>query len=272
MKINFHKSAIMIPVADHRTKNTAKNDSSGIPIVTSYKYLGVHIDDTLSFNTLVKQRKSMEDKLKKSTWILNSPLYTGAARYHLFRSLFQSRVWYQLVLISHYSDKAKFWTESFLYRSCLKLFGIKGKPNKQDTLRICLGQGKNDDFLQNEWSAQQTNWLLKQKIEDFQNAASSIGLDVDRDNLERSQEDNWETLKLLCGHEASGIIKWWTSQRFNGFKSNLKCICEQKPLTTTKHILDCHSFSHDFAEASQRFGFVCPNLLKDYLSGNHLRL
>ena len=55
---------------DRRTPDMLDRDIGGIPIVQSYKYLGVIFDDSLNFEEEIATRNKKLKKLGDSKWLL----------------------------------------------------------------------------------------------------------------------------------------------------------------------------------------------------------
>lgn len=76
ISINKNKSAVMVVRQDRRTPDYHHSHVKGIPVVTHYKYLGVHIDDALQYRITMQ---SITDKLTrfrsqiKLTWASKIP-------------------------------------------------------------------------------------------------------------------------------------------------------------------------------------------------------
>ena len=90
---------------DHRTPLPNYNSVHSIPIVKSYKYLGIEIDDTVTFKPAEKElRKSLNlFKTKLSMqWAWRLPL---TMRFTAWSSLITSRFNYGLTCVAIHSEK-----------------------------------------------------------------------------------------------------------------------------------------------------------------------
>ena len=56
----------------------------GFPILESYSYLGVVIDDALNLRLEVKQKKKLQAQLNRATWILSSNDLDLEAKLHIW--------------------------------------------------------------------------------------------------------------------------------------------------------------------------------------------
>jgi hypothetical protein len=65
ISMNQDKSAIMQIVPNQMTKQLKGEKLLDIPKVTSYKYLGIEIDQDLKFTEELKRRKKIKKDLKK---------------------------------------------------------------------------------------------------------------------------------------------------------------------------------------------------------------
>ena len=65
IEVNKDKSAILVVRLDRRTPKDPRTHIGGYPIQTSYKYLGLIIDDSLNFDLEKVRKKQMQHNLKK---------------------------------------------------------------------------------------------------------------------------------------------------------------------------------------------------------------
>ena len=65
IEVNKKKSAILIVRKDERTPLPILREFEGYPILTNYKYLGIHLQDSLKFDIEKKSKEMHESKLKK---------------------------------------------------------------------------------------------------------------------------------------------------------------------------------------------------------------
>jgi Ser-tRNA(Ala) deacylase AlaX len=72
------------------------------------KYLGVLVKDDLNIKTSIKQKKE-EQRQKKVEWILRDQKLSGHTRYHIFTSLFKSKVSYATNIIAIMDEKTTIW-------------------------------------------------------------------------------------------------------------------------------------------------------------------
>ena len=111
---------------------------NGIPVVTSYNYLGLIIDDALKLDLELEKKKYLEKSLSNVRRLINSNKLTNETRYTVWHQLFKSKTWYLLILTSRISPRLRLWGESFLYRGVKSLLNIRGLPNKQKLLQSCF--------------------------------------------------------------------------------------------------------------------------------------
>ena len=100
LMINRGKSGIMITQSDIRITNRDPESIMGIPIVSSYKYLGVHIQSNLTCklqNTnLTNFKKAFLSKLgAKSGYMI-----TGKSRLIIWKSFFLTRAFYGNLILA----------------------------------------------------------------------------------------------------------------------------------------------------------------------------
>ena len=73
IEVNKEKSGIIICRKDKRTKLSPIKDFDGYPVVQSYKYLGVMIDDCLNFNIEKERKQEIREKQKKAIQLFKNP-------------------------------------------------------------------------------------------------------------------------------------------------------------------------------------------------------
>jgi hypothetical protein len=71
---------------------------------------------------------------------------SGHTRYHIFTSLFKSKVSYASNIIAIMDNKTTLWQRDNLYRQCKTLLGIKQMIKREVILELCLGK-KWEEFL-----------------------------------------------------------------------------------------------------------------------------
>ena len=81
----------------------------------------------------------MEKNLKRAAWILSAKHLDLASAYHLWVTLFRSRIWYAAILIASENGEVRNWLSSYMYRSIKSLFRIKGLPSSQRTVAMATG-------------------------------------------------------------------------------------------------------------------------------------
>ena len=70
------------------------------PTADRHKYLGVIIQENLKFTMDIERRNSKENNLKKQNWILRLNQYNSVTKWHLWLSIYKSKVWYQTINLS----------------------------------------------------------------------------------------------------------------------------------------------------------------------------
>jgi len=63
MKINKKKSGLLILRADKRTPELIKGELNAYPVLSSYKYLGIKIDNDVTLRIEKQEMRNKEDKL-----------------------------------------------------------------------------------------------------------------------------------------------------------------------------------------------------------------
>ena len=137
--MNQDKSAIMQIVPSQRNKQLGGNRLFSIPKVSSYKYLGIEIDQDLKFTEELKRRKQIKKDLKKKQWIFMSAKLNDQARYEVWQSLFRSKASYAAEILCYESKPFNKWLKSYNYDGLRQLAKFKGKPNKEVLLKNAVG-------------------------------------------------------------------------------------------------------------------------------------
>ena len=70
LRINKAKSGIMILRESQRQKFSGWNNYMGYPIVKTYKYLGIRMQDDGKLGTDLAHRKEIKQSLKKKMWLI----------------------------------------------------------------------------------------------------------------------------------------------------------------------------------------------------------
>lgn len=73
------------------------------------------------------------------SWVLGDTRLDGASRWHIFQSMFRSKVSYAANLITALDNESMKWMSSFWYRSLKALLSIKDKVDSNKLLEVCLG-------------------------------------------------------------------------------------------------------------------------------------
>ena len=100
-------------------------------VVKSYKFLGLEIDAALQMKLERRRRRELERKLKKAEWILRQKNLSRSAKYHLWTTLFRSKIWYMVIPIAAFSKQIRTWVKTYIYRSLKILFNLKGAVNTE---------------------------------------------------------------------------------------------------------------------------------------------
>ena len=97
----------------------------GIPLLRQYKYLGVEIADDLNMSLDLNVRNTKLAKLRRLGWILQAQQLDGLTKYHLFMSLFRSKINYASNIICIADSKSRTWLKTFYYQAFKNLLNIK---------------------------------------------------------------------------------------------------------------------------------------------------
>lgn len=122
---NKAKSAVLKLRVDNRTPMPTTWNFHDIPLVKEYKYLGITFTDTLKFQMHKSTLGAKERELRATSRILGDLKLDSKARWHIYQSLFRSRVSNGMNLITAIDSEAHSWLKGFTYRSLKLLLGIK---------------------------------------------------------------------------------------------------------------------------------------------------
>ena len=258
--INVAKSAVMIAKVDRRTPDPTNWNFHGIPLKQEYKYLGFNLTPQLGVDVSIQVKNDMDRKLRANEWLLTSPKLDGPARFHIWQTLFRSRVNYSINIASIFNKKIAKWYKGFTYRACLKLLNVKGKPEKERTLRLCLGQSF-EEYLESEQQnsiAHICNSALEYKeperIQIIEQALKEKGIQMPEKEARlvrgaASKHKGYKRIKInlpiktLLKKELTGSqIKWRLGIAFNTGLRELKqskCTCQEEKTISQKHLKEC---------------------------------
>lgn len=138
IELNYLKSATMIIRPDRRTKlhhKTIKN----IPVVESYKYLGIVIDDTAWFTPLKEELDSRLRSYKRQLGMCWSTKIPHTMRYLTWSTFIHSKFSYALSLVVHYNPKIESFSQKLLYQSFKGLLQTRCNPSSNQLIESILG-------------------------------------------------------------------------------------------------------------------------------------
>ena len=81
----------------------------------------------------------MEENLKRANWILSAKHLDSSSAYHLWITLFRSRIWYAALFIAAQNKPMSAWLSQYVYRSIKTLLNLKGKPSSLKLLQSVTG-------------------------------------------------------------------------------------------------------------------------------------
>ena len=114
--MNKQKSGILVLRVDRRTPLPARfTSTNGIPVVSSYKYLGLLVDDCMDLKPLQASLKAKIRTLKYQVALTWGKQLPGKARLLAWYSLVRSRVVYGMFLICHFQPSLLKTLQSFFY-------------------------------------------------------------------------------------------------------------------------------------------------------------
>ena len=116
--------------------------------------------------------------------------------------------------------------------------------------------GTVEDVIEQEYNAKMAKKILKKQMSERQALFpyfKKYEKGVDQEELERMmarQKRSMESLKKICAHESSNMVKWQIGIRFNGYRSNgekQQCICKEAT-QNQEHIMTCDRFQRTWLE------------------------
>lgn len=102
---------------DNRTEPSLLSPLTGIPFRRNYKYLGVEIDDSLNMKLDLSQKHKKEKNLNKMSWLIRTSKIEGIAAFHLFITLYRSKVAYATNLVAIADKRNREWFQDYTYRA-----------------------------------------------------------------------------------------------------------------------------------------------------------
>ena len=149
-------------------------------------------------------------------WVLQSNKVDGAAAFHIWLTLFRSKVTYATNLISIFSKNTRKWYKGYMYRSIKALLGIKEKPAKELLFELCLGT-TFEAYLkveQQNTMSRMLNYAIEagdrerqKRIEDFC-SSNELGLPERKPNGQLPYQTQSMPLKLLLQEGLQFKLKW----------------------------------------------------------------
>jgi len=136
--VNKKKSAILEIRIDKKQKPRT-GSLEGYPLVQSYKYLGVQIDDCLKFDVDIKERQKKQRNLDKQLWIIRSQKLSGKGQLQIWHSLHRAKWSYGAEVLTGVSKDFKEWLKRTWYRALKQLLGLTGTPNREKLFLSCFG-------------------------------------------------------------------------------------------------------------------------------------
>jgi hypothetical protein len=242
IKVNKAKSAVLELRIDQRTPTTRVSPIQGVPLEKTYKYLGIQIRDDGNMTPDLETRKGKDADMQKMKWILQTPKLNGAARYHLFTSLFRSKVAYGINLISIGDKKVNAWWEQYMYQALKLLLGIRDPVSKEQLFKHCLGQPFKEFFLKEQQTtiAKMANYALgartSKRLDNIKEFCRTREFDMPELANGSYQIQKQELpIKEMMEKEVSYHLKWKLNAAFcmrKGELGRLRCPCGyEKPIT-----------------------------------------
>ena len=116
------------------------NMIKGYPLVTTYKYLGVHMRNDGKLKDDMKYRRDVKNKIQQKMWILNNQSLEGKAKVQLWEALFRSRWAYAHQLLTTIDKNFAEWVKKQHYQGIKTLLKTRLRVGKDKLLEMALGQ------------------------------------------------------------------------------------------------------------------------------------
>ena len=107
IKLNTAKSGILVIRADRRTRMQVSESYTGIPVLASYKYLGVEVSDCADIAPLKQSLTRKQALLKRQLGLQWAGRMDTAMRYLAWQSLLKSKVLYGTFVMAHHEPRLK---------------------------------------------------------------------------------------------------------------------------------------------------------------------
>jgi hypothetical protein len=105
IKLNKKKSGILIIRAVKRTPERLINQFKGYPVVESYKYIGIEIDNDIKLRAEQKAIQVKEKKMTQLSWLMWVKKLPFRLLFEAWQQLIISRFQYAKNLAANYSKK-----------------------------------------------------------------------------------------------------------------------------------------------------------------------
>ena len=107
--------------------------------MSSYRYLGIYIDCSLSFTIDKKARKSKLKHIRKSLWPHWQTNFTGKSQYIIWVSFVESRITYSLTTLAKHSKIMNMWIETYFYTAICSLLNTRLRPKYELLFKVTTG-------------------------------------------------------------------------------------------------------------------------------------
>ena len=124
LKIGFKKS-----------KLKEKSNILGIQEWSSYKYLGIKLDQGFTYKEQISSLKCKEKAILKELRKLNFKEVDMKTRKIVYQSIWKQKLTYGIKCLVNFNSYRKYM-EGFIYRLIKKCFGIRGNPKKSKVLKF----------------------------------------------------------------------------------------------------------------------------------------
>lgn len=228
----------------------------GIPYQISAKYLGIILDDDLSFRSETQALKQLLDNLWRQLYAAGQ--YLPGQIYFVWKTLVESKFMQRLCTIAHFSQKAHQAAKTVYYVAIKRMFNIKKNLNKHRVLSTTLDD--IDVYLDYKYRLA----IAPANVKDGSAPGGNEEYTLQRTTIRNINV----TLKTLLIHNIKNLLSYKLGalteprRKIKGFFTTTKCKCNQTSLLTQDHIMNCRLLPQAVAAAELRIFRSWPELLE----------
>jgi len=235
LTINKAKSGILQIRVDRHTRSPSERLLEGISIVPVVKYLGLLLDDDLSFRSELNNTMDQLSKLKQTLFLLTRNI--PGQNYVVWKSMIESKILFKMIVMADSNPKIIKHLRKIYYQLGKHLLNLKSKPS--EVLLIDLLFGDLNQYLKDKLLLVTTaNTLKKLALTD---PLSPIYEAHARIKLQNSNT------KKFTNYNFRAIIQYKLNKSPIGFVKvprvrhlqRIKCLCDNTTRVSAHHVFHC---------------------------------